>query len=161
MSTDNDLAVRIAKLEAEGDIRRLKTAYAELCDSGYPGRELGALFTEDAVWDGGEHFGVHTGRAAIEIYFDAVSADVIWALHYMIGASITVSDDLQTATGTWYLWAPCTQMVEGEKVAAWMTGKYYDEYRLVDGVWQFSKVNVVFETISDVKASWIDNPFIR
>ena len=105
MSTDNDLAVRIGKLEAEGDIRRLKTAYALLCDSGYPGKELGELFTEDAVWDGGEHFGVHTGRAAIEAYFDAVSADIIWALHYMVAPSITVADDLQTATGIWYMWA--------------------------------------------------------
>ena len=66
MSSHDALALRIGKLEAEGDIRRLKTAYAELCDAGYPGEKLGALFTEDAVWDGGEHFGVYTGRAEIE-----------------------------------------------------------------------------------------------
>lgn len=161
MSNNDDLAVRVGKLEAEGAIRRLKTAYAELCDNGYPGKELGALFTEDAVWDGGEHFGVHTGRPEIEAYFDAISADIIWALHYIVGASITVADDLQTATGIWYLWAPNTQLIDGEKVATWMTGKYADQYRLVDGAWHFSRVNVVFETISDVKDSWIDNPFVR
>ena len=51
-------------------------------------------------------------------------------------------------------------MIEGEKVATWMTGKYADEYRCVDGAWLFSRVTLVFETISDVKDSWIDNPFI-
>ncbi len=94
-----DLAHRLGRLEAAQEIRKLKMDYAKLCDAGYPPAELAAMFTEDAVWDGGEKFGVQRGRQAIHDFFDGVSADLVFAIHFMIGDTIEVGDDLLSALG--------------------------------------------------------------
>lgn len=83
-------------------------AYAKLCDAGYPPTQLAAMFTEDAIWDGGERFGVHYGRQGIYDFFDAISRDLVFAFHFMIRDSIEVADDGQSATGSWQLLEPCT-----------------------------------------------------
>jgi hypothetical protein len=158
--TDNDFATRLGKLEAEQEIRKLKAAYAGLCDAGYPPEPLAALFTEDGVFDGGERFGYHAGREALLTYLANVSKDIVWALHYMVAPAITVDDSLTSATGTWYLWEPCTLAIDGEHVPTWISGKYDDKYSLVDGAWRFSHVKLVFETISDVRDNWVDAPFV-
>jgi hypothetical protein len=160
MSPEGDLATRISKIEAELEIQKLKARYAGLCDVGYPAEPLTALFTEDGVFDGGERFGLHTGRDELLSYFGAVSKDIIWALHYMVGPVITVNNDLNTASGTWYLWQPCTLLVDGKKVPTWISGKYTDEYRRVGGTWFFSHVQLRLETISDVRENWVDAPFM-
>jgi hypothetical protein len=64
---------RLDRLESESAIRRLVMRYFDLCDrldEHTPMDELGALFTENAVWAGsgaryGAAFGGHNGRAAI------------------------------------------------------------------------------------------------
>lgn len=160
MEPERDLSFRIAKIEAELEIHRLKAAYAGLCDVGYPAEPLAALFTEDGVFDGGERFGVHSGRDALVSYFAAISGDIVWALHYMVGPVITVDDSLTTATGTWYLWQPCTLVVEDEQVPAWISGKYADDYRCVDGTWLFSHVQLACGTVSDARSNWVEKPFI-
>jgi hypothetical protein len=158
--TDDNFATRLGKLEAEQEIRKLKAAYASLCDAGYPAEPLAAQFTEDGVFDGGERFGLHTGRQELLSYFGNVSKDIIWALHYMVAPAITVDDSLTTASGTWYLWEPCTLAIDGNSVPTWISGKYADEYSLVDGTWRFSHVKLVFETISDARKNWVDAPFV-
>jgi hypothetical protein len=154
-----DPDIRIGKLEADRDIKNLKAAYAGLCDVGYPAEPLVALFTEDGTFDGGERFGVHTGHRELMSYFSAVSKDIIWALHYMVGPSISVADSLTEASGTWYLWQPCTLIIANERVPTWISGKYTDQYRRVGGRWCFSHVQLAFETISDARGSWVDTPF--
>lgn len=160
VDTGTDVEFRLARVEAEMEIQRLKAAYAALCDIGYPAEKLAALFTEDGVFDGGERFGVHSGRDELVSYFAAISADIVWALHYMVGPSITVDDSLQTASGTWYLWQPCTLVVKDEQVPAWICGKYSDKYRQVAGKWLFSHVELVCETVSDARSNWVENPFV-
>ncbi len=67
------LEQRLHKLEAAADIRAVITRYMALCDhldENTPLDELGALFTEDAIWAGrgaryGAAFSGHHGRAAI------------------------------------------------------------------------------------------------
>ncbi len=103
----DDLARTVAKLQAAEDIRHLKARYARVCDTGYTPSEMIPLFTKDAVWDGGR-FGRHEGIDAITAFFDGVSKQITWALHYMIAPTIEVSDDLVSASGTWYLLEPCT-----------------------------------------------------
>ncbi|HEX3064667.1 MAG TPA: nuclear transport factor 2 family protein, partial [Dongiaceae bacterium] len=64
---------RLARLEAESAVRGVITRYMALCDAlgpDTPMEELGALFTQEAVWAGkgqryGAAFGEHRGRAAI------------------------------------------------------------------------------------------------
>jgi hypothetical protein len=135
------LEARVARLEAEEEIRRLKARYGALVDARY-GRdgprpraeiepiaaEIGALFTEDAVWDGGAGLGVCRGRAAIRERFLAPTLRFSW--HYFVKPSIEVEG--ARARGSWDLLAPCTTQ---EGVASWMAGVEHDEYACVDGRW--------------------------
>jgi len=160
MDPSSDLELRLGRLEAESEITRLKAAYAGLCDRGYPAEPLAAQFTQDGVFDGGKRFGVHTGRAELVSYFTGISASIVWALHYMVGPSITVNDTLSTAVGTWYLWQPCTLLVDGQRVPTWISGSYADQYRRVDGTWLFSRVQLVCETVTDTRGNWVEKPFV-
>ncbi len=160
MDQYKDIADRLEKLESEMQIHKLKAKYAGLCDIGYPAEDLAAQFTDDGVFDGGERFGVHTGRDELVSYFTAISGDIIWALHYMIGPAITVDDSLTSARGTWYLWEPCTLAIDGQQVPAWISGKYSDQYRRVDGRWLFSHVELTCQTVTDTRNNWVENRFL-
>ncbi|TDQ98543.1 nuclear transport factor 2 family protein [Paraburkholderia silvatlantica] len=67
------LDARLAALEAEHAVRKTMSLYMALCDvpaAILDGESLGALFTDDAVWEGvgpqyAEKFGQLSGRAAI------------------------------------------------------------------------------------------------
>lgn len=136
--TDSSLEQRIAKLEAIEAIRQLKHVYMNYCDIGYPPDKLGPLFTEDAVWDGGE-FGRHEGRKAIEAFFDAVSADIVFAAHLALNEIIEVEGDW--ATGKWRILMPCTMMTDGQKEGRWILGDYVEEYARQDGRWLFKSID--------------------
>lgn len=155
----NDLQLHIEKLQASEDIRHLKARYADVCDTGYEPERMVPLFTEDAVWDGGERFGVHKGIDAIGRFFADVSSQITWALHYMVAPIIEVDDDLQTATGSWYLWQPCTVIGEQGPQAVWLTGRYADRYRREEGEWRFSEVILRCQTISPFEEGWVRRPF--
>jgi len=151
---------RLAKLEAAEQIRHLKARYAAVCDTGYSPDRMVPLFTEDAVWDGGERFGRHEGMDAIYRFFDGVSSQIVWALHYMVAPIVEVADDLETATGSWYLWQPCTLVTDDGPRAVWLTGTYADRYRLVDAGWRFSEVKLDCQTISPLEEGWVRQPFL-
>ena len=103
---------------------------------------MGPLFTQDAVWDGGERFGRYEGNDAICGFFADVAADH-WALHYMIAPIIEVADDLETATGSWYLLEPCTVRRRATGPGRWwITGRYADRYRREQEGWKFSELVV-------------------
>ncbi|MCL4289568.1 MAG: nuclear transport factor 2 family protein [Thermoleophilia bacterium] len=155
----NDLAARIAKLEAIEEIRRLKARYADVCDTGYDPDRMGPFFTRDAVWDGGERFGRHEGIEAIRAFFAGVSSQITWALHYMVAPTVDVADSIETATGSWYLWQPCTVVGDAGAQAVWLTGRYTDRYRREDGVWKFAEVRLDCQTISPVEEGWVRRPF--
>jgi SnoaL-like domain len=154
-----DLDTRIAKLEATEQIRRLKARYAAVCDTGYQPERMVPLFTADAVWDGGERFGRHEGIDAIYRFFDGVSGRITWALHYMVAPIVEVADDLVSATGSWYLWQPCTLVTEGGQQPVWLTGTYADRYRKEADGWKFSEVKLDCQTISPIEEGWVRRPF--
>jgi hypothetical protein len=146
------LEARLARLEAEEEIRRLKARYGALVDARY-GREgprpraeleplatgIAELFTEDALWDGGPALGVCRGRDAIRERFLEPTLRFSW--HYFVKPCIEVCGE--TARGTWDLLAPCTAP---DGSASWMAGVEDDEYRRVDGVWLHAsmRLRVVF-----------------
>ncbi len=142
---------RVQLLEDIEDIRRLKIDYAGVCDTGYDGDKLAAMFTEDAIWDGGDTFGVHRGRAAIRDLFNEISSDITFALHYMIGHTIDVDSSGTKATGKWYLWEPMTY--KGQAVLGAIT--YDDEYEKVDGRWYFSRMNVQIHFLTPYDKGWV------
>lgn len=156
----SDLETRVAKLEAIEDIRRLKALYAGVCDDGYDPKRLTALFTADAIWDAGPEFGRHQGQDEIYRFFEQVSSRIIWASHLMIDPSIDVADDLENATGCWYLLEPATMMnADDQPEAVWISGFYTDTYRKEDGVWKFAEVKLVLHFISPHEEGWVTRPF--
>lgn len=155
----DDFEARIGKLEAAEDIRRLKARYADVCDTGYDPERMMPLFTADAVWDGGERFGRYDGIDAIYGFFQGVSTQITWALHYMVAPIIEVAHDLETASGSWYLWQPCTVVGEHGPQAVWLTGRYADRYRRDEDGWKFSAVRLDCQTISPFEEGWARKPF--
>lgn len=156
MSTNEDLDHRISRLEAKDAIRGLKMSYVRWCDARHPPRGFDALFTQDCVWDGGEVFGRHAGKAAMLRMFEAAVSDISWTLHYVVSGEITVADDLTTAESTWYLWQPLT--LQGEPV--WNMGRYCDRHvRTADG-WLISDLVLTVDTLTHVHRGWVDEPFM-
>jgi hypothetical protein len=72
------LEQRLRRLEDIEEIKKLKARYCEACDRGWDGRashdleKIVALFTEDAVWDGGV-YGRREGRSATSFSFLGIS----------------------------------------------------------------------------------------
>ncbi len=152
----DDLERTVRKLAAAEDIKKLKAYYAHLCDIGYPPDRIADLFVEDGIWDGGEMFGVQRGKQAIHDFFDNVRGSISWALHYMIAPSIEVADDLQSATGSWYLWQPCT--VDGNPI--WLCGLYNDVYVNVDGAWKYKELHLDLQAATPFDKGWVEQRFI-
>jgi hypothetical protein len=153
------LEARIARLEAAEEIRALKARYAAISDSGYNADQIAELFTAEAVWDGGERFGRHEGIEAIRALFEGFGRQIVWALHYMVAPLIEIDDDLEHASGSWYLWQPCSILDEQGPHAIWLTGKYAERYVRERGAWKFAEVRVDCQTISPFEEGWVRTPF--
>jgi hypothetical protein len=156
----NDLAQKIAKLEAIEDIKKLKSRYAQACDDGYNPVTMRTIFTEDATWDAGPAFGRHEGIDAICEFFAEVSSSISWALHYMMAPEIEVADDVKSGTGTWYIWMPFTAVGEDGDQAAWVGGIYKDEYRLEPDGWRISNLNADLQIMSPYEDGWVKTPMM-
>lgn len=158
MSTD--LEMRIARLEAAEEIKKLKSRYAQACDDGYNPETMRSIFSKDAVWDGGEIFGRHEGQDAVCEFFAGVSSQITWALHYMIAPEIEVADDAQTATGTWYIWMAFTSAGEAGPQAGWVAGLYADKYRREPEGWRIYDLNIDLQIMSPYEDGWAKTPFM-
>ena len=145
------LEERVQRLEDIEAIRRLKIRYARLCDAQYDPEGLAALFTDDAVWDGGSDFGVYQGKQAIRAFFAGVSKQITFALHYMIGHAIDIAPSGNEASGIWYLCVPAT--MSGR--AVWLAATYDDRYRKVGGQWLFSQVKVTVAFMTPYETGWV------
>ena len=146
---DENLLARIQRLEDIEAIKNLKSRYAGYCDDDYSPDDLVTLFTEDAIWDGGQ-MGRCEGREAIRTFFSAASGAVPFAIHHVTNPLIEVDGD--RATGRWYLWQPCV-FSKGDQ-ALWMAGPYHDRYRRVDGNWLFEEVRVELRMLSPYEAGF-------
>ena len=146
------LELRLAAVEDAQAIQNLKSRYGQLADARYGpdgviapdaldriAREIAALFTEDATWDGGAGLGVCRGRE--EIYERMRKPSLSFSWHYFVKPRIDVDGD--TAQATWDILAPCTTRA-GRPM--WMAGTEDDEYEKRDGAWlhKSMKLTVVF-----------------
>jgi uncharacterized protein (TIGR02246 family) len=150
-----DLERRIQTLEDIEAIRRLKASYADACDRGYDADTLASLFAEDAVWDGGT-FGRYEGREAIRQFFQGVSSDIPFAMHYMVNPIIEVDGD--TATGKWHLFQTCT--FAGNQ-AIFGAARYDEEYRRIDGKWLFWRLALNSSFWTPYEEGWAKRPFVQ
>ncbi len=147
------LEERLARLEAIQAIKQLKARYCALCDHDYEPDGLAALFTPDAVWDGGP-FGRHAGRAAIHAFFKGISGNITFAAHLVLNPIIEVQS-ATTATGKWRLIMPCTAKNDaGEPEARWLLTEYDERYALHDGEWLFDDLRLTVNFYSPHLKGW-------
>jgi len=148
--TLEELAKRVQVLEDLEAIKRLKARYAQICDDKYNPEEMVKLFTEDAVWDGGEEFGVYRGREEVKDFFKKVSGDLIFAIHYFMAPDITIEGN--KAHGRWYLWQAAT-LKEGDR-AVWLAGFEDDKYEKVGGNWLQSEMKLTLLFMTPYEEGW-------
>jgi len=124
---------RLARLEAESEIRALKARYLNACDAKDPPR-IRACFTEDAQLDYGPmgKFGLD---GLIEIFTQiAMNSPIVDSHHGHNGEVELTGPD--TARGTWSLafvtYDPRTKAFRS------LTGFYSDEYRRTSAGWRVS-----------------------
>ncbi len=151
----SDLERRIQRLEDIEAIKKLKARYADACDRNYDADTLASLFAEDAIWDGGL-FGVHNGREEIRTFFQGVSSDITFAMHYMMNPIIDVDGD--EATGEWYLFQTCT--FNGDQ-AIFGAARYDEQYRLIDGQWLFWRLKLTSFFWTPFEEGWVKRPFVQ
>ena len=149
------IAVLERRLGAVDDVQaihRLKSQYGRLADARYGpdgvvardalvriADALTALFTEDAIWDGGAGLGICRGHDEIRARFLAPTLRFSW--HYFVKPHIEVDGD--RARGSWDILAPCS-LADGRPM--WMSGFEQDEYLKCDGLWlhQSMKLTLIF-----------------
>lgn len=125
------LETRLQLLEAGESIRWIISRYMELCDVPQPEfdlAELGALFTEDATWQGigpeyDEKFGRYNGRAAIAQMLGRhlLPGGPFTANAHVLGEG-RINISFPTASGSWVM-QQVSQYTDGrqEVVAARIT----------------------------------------
>jgi len=154
------LETRVRMLEGHASILDLKSRYGALADARYTRRgpkpqaeldeiadEMVALFTDDAVWEGGGPLGTATGREALRERFRTPTLSHSW--HFFVKPEIHVEGD--HATGTWDVLAMITTR-EGR--AMWMVGVEHDEYRRVDGRWLHSRMHLESQLMAPYDRGW-------
>ena len=138
MSHEEVVASQVQWLVDIEQIKQLKARYALACDDDYEPDTLAALFTEDAVWDGG-FMGRAEGREGIREFFANASSIVDFAVHGISNPLIEIEGD--RAHGLWYLHQPMT--MKGTDEAFWFCARYEDEYVRTAQGWKFQDVKVI------------------
>jgi hypothetical protein len=154
------LEARVARTEAQAEILALKSRYGALADARYSRRgprpqteidrvadALAALFTQDAVWEGGGALGRCEGREAIRARFREPTLHYAW--HFFVKPEIRVEGDF--AHGTWDVLAIVTTK-EGR--AMWMVGVEHDEYARVDGRWLHTRMRLDSQLMAPHDRGW-------
>jgi len=149
-----DLERRLRVLEDIETIKKLKARYCAYCDNNYDADGIAALFTEDAVWDGGK-FGRYEGREAIRTFFRGAPRIFPFAIHQVMNPIIEVEGE--QAKGQWYLFQPAT-LAEGNQ-AVWLAARYEEEYVKVESEWKFKRLKVFPSFLTPYDQGWVKKRF--
>ena len=152
-----DLEQRLIRVESIEAIRTLKARYCDLCDEGYDADALCALFTEDAVWDGGK-LGVYEGIEKIHEFFVDMPNIMSFAIHNVTNSAVELSQDGQSAVARWYLIQMATQ--KEQNLAVWLTGRYVDQLVLENDIWKFKHVSLTARFYSPYDQGWAERNFV-
>ena len=155
------LEERITRLEDVEAIKQLKFEYARLCDAGYVGEGVGALFVDDGVWKNQQGWGEFHGPAEIAGFVTAQQPVMAWAHHALFNPVVKISDDGASATATWNSIVLATMVRTDDpnhKDAVFISGGYEDELVKVDGEWKFKLMNSIVHYVSNLDEGWVRQP---
>lgn len=151
----SDLEARIARLEAESDIRRLKARYLNACDA-KDVEAIRACFTEDAVIDF-PPLGEFDLDGLMNIFTQMAATTPIVDVHHGHNGEIEINGD--EATGRWNLGFATYD--PREKTFRMLASFYDDRYRKTDDEWRIcytksSPRAIVDGTLAEdsLKAGW-------
>ena len=151
-----DLETRIARLEAESDIRRLKARYLNACDA-KDVATIRACFTEDAVIDF-PPLGEFDLDGLIGIFTQMAATTPITDVHQGHNAEIEVQGD--KASARWNLgYATYDPRTGGFRLLA---NFYHDRYRRTESGWRICYTRSEPRAIVDgvlakdgIRANWV------
>ena len=150
---------RIRRLEEIEAIKRLKAEYCAYCDDAYNPDGIASLFVPQGVWDGG-FMGRFEGADAIREHFAGVSRIMEFAIHHVMNPIISLdSQNLNAASGRWYLWQPCTETTRGT-TALWLAARYEETYRKTGEEWRFVTMTVNPRLFAPYEQGFAEIPFL-
>lgn len=136
---NDELEARIARLEAMHDIGNVMADYTHYFDTGWAGAgrdaaKVGALFTEDAVWevDGA----AQEGRKAIQEWCEKYGHTARMSLHIVMNPKIAVDGDC--AQGSWNGFIP---LVTASGQALWVAGRYECKFVRRNADWRIARLS--------------------
>ncbi|MFH1091906.1 MAG: nuclear transport factor 2 family protein [Pseudomonadota bacterium] len=132
-----DLEKRLRILEDTEAIRNLKALYGEICDDSYRTDRMRELFTPDAIWDGGDTWGVYHGIDRIMAFFDEAGKSIT-GVHFFVQPKIKIISETQ-AEASWYL---LQQGTKGD-MAFWLSAMEYEKYEKIGGKWLFKEIKFI------------------
>lgn len=163
------LTRRVDRLEAEAAARRVLGRYMFLCDTPNPagtmtaeerGNAIGALFTEDGIWEGvggthGAQFGRHVGPAGVAAhmtrFYAAQDPRQIFNTHYVCSEQLT-SDDDGGVTGLWVQFQP---WINDRNEALLRSSRLRVSFRAENGVWKIAHYRTENIFIADLPGNWL------
>ena len=158
MSGNEELSVRIQRLEDIEEIKQLKARYCLYCDGGWPEKSgthagpIAELFVEDGEWDGSPGLPAAKGREAIRRLF-VDCRNIPFAYHPVTNPIIEVNGD--TATGNWHL-IGVGDMPGG--ISGFFLGGYEEDYvRTPDG-WRYKRMRIYQARQAAIPGGWGQAP---
>lgn len=153
------LDARLESLLHRAEIAELQARYGALCDAGYPPDEIASLFVEDGVWESEPNGVLRRGRREIAKHFADIGPTYEWAMHINVPLHVQVADDQLSAVGAWYLLMPCVEGGVDSRHAAWLAGRYDNEFVFRDGEWMFTRIHITFGLMSSHMSDWAVDRF--
>jgi len=145
-----ELAKRITRLESLEAVKQLKASYCDICDDDHNPQRITKIFTEDGTWES-RGFGHAQGHAQIRELFEGFQQSIRFSQHMVMNPLIEIDGD--RAHARWYFFGLFT-FTEGNQ-AKWLSARYHEDYRRVDGVWLIEHLKVKGPGISaDYEKGW-------
>ncbi len=150
----SELEERMTRLEDLEAIKQLKARYCEICDDDHNPDQITTIFADDAIWEG-RGIGRAQGHPEIRKLFEGFRKAISFSQHMVMNPIIEVAGE--QAQAKWYFFGMFTYY-EGNQ-AKWMSARYHEDYRKVDGEWKIQHLRVKGPGIvADYDKGWAPPP---
>lgn len=161
------LRADVAALKAEAGARQALGRYMFLCDSPCPagemtpeerGAAIGAMFTEDGIWEGvgaahGAQFGQHRGPAEVAAhmtrFYGARDPRQIFNTHYLCSEQVRATPE--GAEGQWVQFQP---WINDRGEALLRSSRLFVRFRETQDGWKIAHYRTENIFIADLPANW-------